>query len=331
MIEEPHLRRPATPDEVLAGLVQGSYEAGIGWFSGWTASGTRFLTVAAAGLLAALLAVSLRGLRRAAGAFGIVVAAALATVLTAFGWTLDLATTTPWGGAVTALVAALVSAPLAPLCRDRGMLSLALVSLAVGGGAVTARRAALDDQQIAYRFARARDAVLQQGWTELIVSAPADTPLTWRQALARSLWPPLATVGLRIAAAIPDGEIESRLLAVGWRGVRLIDNGVETIGDDLAARPSPPPFPNATLRPRDANGPVVVGLPERGAFVLWVVTPAGSVRGTARDPGAVRGLRLWGPAADTFAELTAPLPRDMPIWASVEMPTGERLTPWLQQ
>jgi hypothetical protein len=221
----------------------------------------------------------------------------------------------------------LAAAALAPWCRDRGVLSLTLVSLLVGAAVAFERRAALTEQERAQRLAALRDGVLRSGLARLVLAVPADVDLVTRQALAVSCWPPLHGEEVMLAC-VDDGSLaEQQLLAAGWRGLRLRQGRCEPIGSGDAPPPAEPPW-EVELRPLDAGGPVAVVSPADGLFELAVVTPAGAVRQRGRDPR--HGLRLWGEALARYRDLVAPLPAGAPIWVRVESVEGESQCRWLQ-
>lgn len=289
------------------------------------------LTLAAwaAGVVAALCGCV--GLRpgRVAGGFGVVASAGLAAAVTCavYGmWLPDVGRVWSLVGAATIGIAAALAAPL---LRDRGMVSLLVVSLLLCAVIVPARRSGLADRGEAQRLASVREAVIQCGLQRLLVSVDPGLAIEFRQALAVSLRPPQREDPIDLLCVEHDSREERSLLAAGWRGVRLEDDEVRVFeaSESFAAMRGPSPF-EVTVRELTDRGPVAVLDPSQGRFTLHVVTPAGAVRQNAEDP--IHGIRLLGEAFERYQALMQPLPPDVPVYLMVDTPGLGRGSAWLE-
>lgn len=309
LIELPRLGRGPLPDELLAPPPV-SPLAGL-----LPVPRLAPLLALGAGLVAATLVCAFRRWRAAAGGFGTVAAAALAAAATS-GFLMLAGPRPPeqllWA---TGPVAGLACAALAPLLRDRGMVSLLVTALLIGGAVIPARRQAMTEATVAEQLTRARDAVLYSGLQRLLISVAPDLPLAFRQALTISLRPPHFDEPVDLLCVDHDSDEESSLVAAGWRGVRLSDGAPTTLAAATPAAPKPYPFQIAVRQLQD-RGPVAVIQPPEGDFTLHVVTPVGVFHQNGSSP--IHGLRLLGDAFDRYRQRMAPLPEGCLIVLRVE-------------
>ncbi|MCC6671472.1 MAG: hypothetical protein IT458_10445 [Planctomycetes bacterium] len=198
----------------------------------------------------------------------------------------------------------LASAGVAPLLRERGLASLAVVSLAVGASVVLARRAVIPQVVEARALAHAREAALREGRDRLVLGfAPEHSP-AWRRALVLSLWPPFLEPGVKSLGVDAGGEGEAALAAAGWPGLR-VDAGA-------AVAPATRPDPSVLGTLEGGAVPAEVRVPLSGAAArvqVLVCTPVGV---SASEAGAPSRELVLDPAhRAALAEAMGSLPRGM--------------------
>ena len=310
LIDAPRLTRGPLPEELLGD-------------ASWTGPRTMALLALSAGVCAAMVCGAVQRLFAAAGGFGVVAASALASgahclVFADVGGVLACVGAFGFGAA-----AAIAS----PLLRDRGLLSLLLVSLLGCGLIIPARRASLAEHARAAELAVAREALLQVGFSRVVISVSPDVALPFRQALAVSLRQPSHEAAVDVLCVEHGSLEEVAMMEAGWRGVRLEDGAPRALAQVAAAEASPPPF-EVSVRELEARGPVAVVRPAEGRYRLSVVTPAGAVQQEFEDP--TRGLRLRGDAFDRYQQMMAPLPPAAPVYLRVVAVATGRGSTWLK-
>lgn len=249
LVEAPRWSAPLSAADVIAGRAP---DLATRLAAAWPA--------VAAGGLTILVLLAARAWRRRAGALGstfaVVVAVAVACGLR------------PWLGAAVVAIG-LVAALAAPLLRERGTLSLVLLSLLVAAPIVLARRAALAMRDAAQAFAQLREPLLGTGLQRFLVRVAAELPVGDRELLVRSLRPPFVAEPIDVWLL----DDEALVLEIHRAGHALLDLREESLAL-LPAPPSPEPtLAGAAIRWIPERGPVAL-LPEPdGRFELRVVAP----------------------------------------------------------
>jgi hypothetical protein len=249
-----------------------------------------------AGVVSALLQAAWA--RRPRDRFGLLASVALASALAqALHWK---AGQPLWAASAIGAAAATL---LAPLLRERGVLSLILVSLLVGAVTVVARRPGLEGARAAASFATLRDAVLATGERRCVVVAGEAFGDELRAALAHSLRPPFVAQAVDLFAAAPGSVEESGLRSTGFPGVRIDEGRVHRL-------PALPPIEQPFLEGvqfvwRDGHGPAAVVPAAEGSYLLRVVTPLKTLSWQGAQPA--HGLQLADAEAKALRQVCAEL------------------------
>lgn len=271
------------------------------------------------GLAVAVLLVIVNPLRHAAGTFGCVAAAALATTTSA-------ALLLGMPEMPRAWLAAVVggSGLLAPLLRERGTGSLLLLALPIAAGAVVARRTAQSDGRAAQQLAALRSAALEQRREPVCIAVPEALGRSFRTALAKSLRAPYAEPGVDVVV-LPAGTEEIGLLqTAGYPLLALADGAITaTPGAEVET----PPLSGAAARLLEGRGPIVVVEPPIGRWRLRVVTPTGVVGREVEDPA--HGIGLADDSLRAYLEAVEDLPAGFAILVRVEGPSLPSGSPWV--
>lgn len=262
-----------------------------------------------AGVLTLWIVLRVARLRAAAGGFGCVVGAVLASCLA--GWVdvafrIEPALILAWvpGSVVVGLVAA-------RLLRERGLVSLVAGGLVVTLPIVVQRRQALAATSEITTLVALREALLGLAQQRVYVATKESLPKAQERDLLWSLRPPHAHDAVDVFRVEPGGVEEQTLRALGHGGARLAGPEVEPLAPAPAPTSRPGAEPWRITLPAGGVPRAEVGNRE-GKFALRWFTPFGSVSATVP---AVDGVVTF--ASDSAAqELAQRCAAEAPEWVT---------------
>ncbi len=256
---------------------------------------------------------------RPGAAFGSLAALSLAPVIS---FTIAaLAGTHP---ALSMLGGSVLGLLMIPVLRERGIISLLVVSVVVSLALVGARRQSLvlaeEAREISFLAAMISEGERQRHF----IAVADDYPLRQRRRLALSLWPADQAQRIDLLCVEAGSLVEAQLSAAGWRGLRIEDRGYMILAPQPSEQGLGITFGRAEL---GLDGPsLTVEQVLEGNYLLRVLTPCGSLQELYEQPGGL--LRLSRQRREEYARLVAGLPAGMPILLRLEARLGPARSAW---